>query len=83
MGDTYYVIPPPALPQPPARELAVPTILLSKKPVHQTWHGTNVPPKIPMKNRRAIKPLGPVTRPAMAVGMAPHRSNPTKTKRGP
>lgn len=82
-SSTYYVIPPPALPQPPARELAVPTIFLSKNPVHHTWHGTKVPPRIPTKNRSAIRPLGVVTAPAMAVGIAPQRSNPTKTNLGP
>lgn len=80
---THYVIPPPALPQPPDKELAVPTIFLSKKPVHQTWHGTKVPPRIPTKNRNAIRPCGLVTRPAMAVGIEPHSRRPTKTRRGP
>lgn len=76
-------MPPPALPHPPARELAVPTIFLSKNPVHHTWQGTNVPPKMPTKNRSAIRPCALVTRPAMAVGRDPQRSSPTKTRRGP
>lgn len=80
---TYYVIPPPAFPQPPAKELAVPTIFLSKNPVHQTWHGTNVPPKMPTKNRNATRPWGLVTRPAIAVGMEPQSKRPTNTRRGP
>lgn len=81
--STYNVIPPPALPQPPARAFAVPTIFLSKNPVHQTWHGTKVPPRIPTKKRRAIRPLGVVTRPAMAVGIDPQSSSPINTRRGP
>lgn len=80
---TYYVIPPPAFPHPPAKALAVPTTFLSKKPVHQTWQGTKVAPRMPTKKRKAINPLGVVTRPAMAVGIAPHKSVPIKTHRGP
>lgn len=80
---TYYVIPPPALPKPPAKEFALPTMFLSKNPVHHTWQGTNVAPRMPTKNRNAIRPLGVKTRPAKTVGMAPQSSNPTKTKRGP
>lgn len=77
------VIPPPELPHPPAKALAVPTTFLSKKPVHQTWHGTNEAPKIPTKNRSAIKPFGVLTKPAIAVGRDPPSRHPMKTYRGP
>jgi hypothetical protein len=50
-GMMKYVMPPPALPQPPESALAVPTTFLSNQPVHQTWHGTNAPPRMPMKSR--------------------------------
>jgi hypothetical protein len=80
---THYVIPPPAFPKPPARAFAEPTTFLSKKPVHQTWHGTNVAPSIPTKNRRAIRPDGVLTSPAIAVGTAPQIKVPMKTQRGP
>lgn len=65
------MIPPPEFPQPPIKAFDVPTTFLSKKPVDQTWQGTNVPPKIPTKNLRAIRPDTLVTKPAMAVGIAP------------
>ena len=77
------MIPPPALPKPPESALAPPTISLSKKPVHHTWHGTNVPPRIPTKNLKAIRPLGLKTHPARTVGMAPQSNRPAKTTRGP
>jgi hypothetical protein len=77
------VIPPPELPHPPAKAFAVPTTFLSKKPVDQTWQGTNAAPKIPMKKRRTMIPVGVVTRPAIAVGRAPARRQPTNTRRGP
>lgn len=80
---TYYVIPPPALPQPPAKALAVPTTLLSKKAVHQTWQGTKDAPRMPTKNRSAMRPFGVVTRPAIAVGTAPASKMPMNTQRGP
>ena len=50
---TKYVIPPPRLPRPPVKALAVPMTFLSKKPVVQTWHGTKLPPRMPIKNRSA------------------------------
>lgn len=80
---TYNVIPPPALPQPAVNALAVPMIFLSKYAVVHAWHGTKLPPKIPMKNRNAIRPLTLVTNPAMAVGIEPASKSPMKTKRGP
>ena len=79
----YYVIPPPALPQPAVSALAVPTTSLSKKPVVQTWQGTKLAPRMPTKNLRAIRPLELVTKPAMAVGIEPASKMPMKTKRGP
>ena len=80
---SYYVIPPPAFPQPAVNALAVPTTSLSKKPVVQTWQGTKLAPRMPTKNRRAIKPLELVTKPAMAVGIEPTSKILTKTRRGP
>ena len=44
------MIPPPILPHPPAKALAVPTTLEENIWVAQNWHGTNVAPKIPIKN---------------------------------
>lgn len=76
-------MPPPAFPHPAARELAVPTIFLSKNPVHQTWQGTNVPPRMPTKKRKAISPWALVTSPAIAVGIEPHSRRPMNTRRGP
>jgi hypothetical protein len=38
---------------------------------------------MPTKKRRAIKPLGVVTRPAIAVGIEPQSKRPMKTSRGP
>lgn len=43
-------MPPPMLPQPPARALAVPNTLGENICVAQNWHGTNVAPNTPMKN---------------------------------
>jgi hypothetical protein len=80
---TYYVIPPPELPQPAVKALAVPTTFLSKYPVVQTWHGTKLAPRMPTKKRSAIRPLELVTRPAIAVGIEPASRRPTKTRRGP
>ena len=82
-GIKKYVIPPPAFPIPPVKALAVPTIFLSKKPVDQTWQGTKLPPRIPMKKRRASKPLTVVTAPARDVGMAPARRQAAKVYLGP
>ena len=77
------MIPPPALPMPAMSPLAVPTTFLSKKPVDQTWQGTNVAPKTPMKKRRARRPVALVTSPARAVGTAPASRTPAKQRRGP
>jgi hypothetical protein len=71
------------VPQPPIRAFDVPTTFLSKKPVDQTWHGTKVPPKIPTKNLKAIRPDTLFTRPAIAVGIAPARSTPMYVHLGP
>lgn len=79
----YYVIPPPELPQPAVKALAVPTTLLSKYPVVQTWQGTKLAPRMPTKKRKAIRPFDVVTRPAIAVGTEPASKRPTKTRRGP
>jgi hypothetical protein len=38
---------------------------------------------MPTKKRSAIKPLGVVTRPAIAVGIEPQSKRPMKTSRGP
>src|SRR5579871_769248 len=78
-----YVIPPPALPKPAVRALAVPTIRLSKKFVDQAWQGTKDPPRIPMKNRRASKPRALWTAPAKKVGRAPKSRQPAKVQRAP
>jgi len=80
-GMTKYVIPPPALPQPAVRALDVPTTFLSKNPVDQTWHGTNDPPRIPMKNRITYKPAGVEIVPARAVGIAPRSKQAAKVNR--
>ena len=79
----YYVMPPPALPHPPANALADPTTFLSKKPVVQTWHGTKTAPRIPTKNRNTIRPAAFVTKPAIAVGRAPINKRLAYTFRGP
>lgn len=50
MGSRTHVMPPPMLPQPPARALAVPNTLGENICVAQNWHGTNVAPNTPMKN---------------------------------
>lgn len=50
-GRREHAHPPPRLPQPPTKELAVPTMLLSKKVVVQARQGTKVAPRIPMKKR--------------------------------
>jgi hypothetical protein len=101
------VIPPPILPHPPAKALAVPTTLEENIWVAQNWHGTNVAPKIPIKNLwkshieylppcqtvhssamnpiylKAIKPPAVLTKPTIAVGMAPMKSKPAITFLGP
>ena len=82
-GIKKYVTPPPALPKPAVKELPVPTIFLSKKPVDHTWQGTKLPPRIPTKKRRAIRPLALVTAPASTVGMEPASKQATKVYRGP
>ena len=74
--------PPPALPKPPVKELAVPTTFLSKNPVDQTWQGTKLPPSMPTKKRRARRPLALVTAPAKTVGIEPASKQPAKTYRG-
>lgn len=76
-------MPPPAFPQPAVKAFAEPMTFLSKYPVVQTWQGTKLAPRMPIKNRSAIRPWIFVTRPAMAVGMAPASNIPTKTNRGP
>jgi hypothetical protein len=76
-------MPPPELPNPPVKAFAVPTMFLSKNPVLQTWHGTNVAPKMPIKNRRTIKPVASLMAKAKAVGIAPAMRVLAKTHRGP
>lgn len=76
-------MPPPAFPIPAVKAFDDPTIFLSKKAVDQTWQGTKVPPRMPMKKRRASKPLTVVTAPARAVGMAPAKRQAAKVYRGP
>lgn len=71
-------MPPPELPKPAVRALAVPTMFLSKKPVDQTWQGTKLPPRIPTKKRMVIRPPEVVTVPERAVGMAPSKRQPAK-----
>src|SRR5215469_2878768 len=83
IGMTKYVIPPPALPKPAVRALAVPTTRLSKKTVDHTWQGTKTPPRIPTKKRRASK-LGALNAvPAKKVGTAPASRQPANVQRGP
>ena len=82
-GIRKYVTPPPALPKPAVKELPVPTTFLSKNPVDQTWQGTKLPPRIPTKKRRAMRPLALVTAPASTVGMEPASRQPAKVYRGP
>lgn len=77
------MIPPPALPQPAVKALAVPMMFLSKYTMVHAWHGTKLAPRIPMKNRNAIRPFTLVTNPAIAVGIEPASKSPMKTKRGP
>ena len=82
-GIRKYVTPPPALPKPAVNELPVPTTFLSKNPVDQTWQGTKLPPRMPTKKRRAMRPLALVTAPASTVGMEPASRQPAKVYRGP
>src|SRR2546423_10567264 len=63
--------------------LAVPTMLLSKKPVDQTWQGTKVPPRMPMKNRRAMSSLALYAVPDRKVGIAPTKRQLANVLRGP
>ncbi len=56
---------------------------MSKKPVDQTWHGTNEPPRIPMKKRSTYSPAGLEIVPAKAVGIAPSSRHAAKVIRGP
>lgn len=82
-GIKKYVIPPPELPQPPINAFEDPTTFLSKNPVDQTWQGTNVPPRIPTKNRNAKSPCQLLTKPAIAVGMEPASKMIMYVHRGP
>mmetsp|Transcript_13031 Transcript_13031/g.17463 ORF Transcript_13031/g.17463 Transcript_13031/m.17463 type:complete len:211 (+) Transcript_13031:1011-1643(+) len=80
---TSWVTPPPRLPQPPTRALAVPTTSLVNIREVQYWHMTNVPPAKPMKRRRTARPAAELTRPVNAVGIdAKHRMT-VKRIRGP
>mmetsp|Transcript_24214 Transcript_24214/g.31539 ORF Transcript_24214/g.31539 Transcript_24214/m.31539 type:complete len:226 (+) Transcript_24214:1003-1680(+) len=66
---TSWVTPPPRLPHPPTRALAVPTTSFVNIRLDQNWHITKVPPAIPMKRRRMARPAAEFTRPVIAVGI--------------
>mmetsp|Transcript_6679 Transcript_6679/g.18654 ORF Transcript_6679/g.18654 Transcript_6679/m.18654 type:complete len:201 (-) Transcript_6679:191-793(-) len=78
-----WVTPPPRLPQPPTRALAVPTTSLVNMREVQYWHMTKVPPTRPMKRRRTMRPEAELTRPVQAVGMAQQHRTPVKRMRAP
>mmetsp|Transcript_2645 Transcript_2645/g.4895 ORF Transcript_2645/g.4895 Transcript_2645/m.4895 type:complete len:221 (+) Transcript_2645:871-1533(+) len=66
---TSWVAPPPTLPHPPTRPLAMPTISFVNMRVVQHWHITKVDPARPMKRRIQISPVREFTRPINAVGI--------------
>ena len=76
-------MPPPELPKPAVKALALPTTFLSKNPVDHTWQGTKDPPRIPTKNRIANKPDTLVTAPARAVGIDPASKQAANVTLGP
>jgi hypothetical protein len=64
-----WVTPPPRLPQPSARALAIPTTSFANILEDQNWHMTKVEPATPMKKRRIAKLRAELTKPVIAVGM--------------
>merc|ERR1719223_1520325 len=66
---TIWVTPPPRLPHPPTRALAVPTTSLTNMREAQHWHMTKVDPPKPMKKRSTAREVALFTNPVMAQGM--------------
>mmetsp|Transcript_1471 Transcript_1471/g.2348 ORF Transcript_1471/g.2348 Transcript_1471/m.2348 type:complete len:214 (-) Transcript_1471:132-773(-) len=66
---TSCVTPPPRLPHPPTRALAVPATSLVNMRLVQNWQQTKVDPPKPMKNRRIAREAALLTRPVKAHGM--------------
>ena len=67
-GMKICVTPPPRLPQPAEKALAVPTMRGAKSREVQAWHGTNVAPAAPMNARKRISEVAPlVNSPAQAT----------------
>mmetsp|Transcript_850 Transcript_850/g.1028 ORF Transcript_850/g.1028 Transcript_850/m.1028 type:complete len:206 (-) Transcript_850:194-811(-) len=78
---TIWVTPPPRLPQPPTRALAVPATSLVNMDVLQYWHITNVDPPRPMKKRRMASEVAEVTSPVHAHGIeAPISTQPMRRR---
>jgi hypothetical protein len=59
------------------------TLTLSKNAVVHAWQGTNVPPRMPMKNRMVYRPETDLIVPARPDGMAPTTRSEAMTLRGP
>ena len=70
-GIASCVTPPPRLPQPAEKALAVPTMRGAKSREVQAWHGTNAPPTTPMAARMTSKYVGPLVNAPSVTGTAP------------